>query len=1044
MKNLSSDSDKKRLLAIAALFERNFSLDWLLELTGYKAGSILAAMEEGIQQGFLDRQPGWFFAFKSSEMKKQWEECFSSEENEHWHCQIAELLFREYPNEVRNAAAVAGHLLHIKNDLNGCRLLMRAADAVGNAKSFQTVLTYYGKILDDLSKIPGLEADTLSIEIALKYASICGGRVDPEAVNSVFQEAGAKAENRGLLKERCLIEMYIAHTYFLQSKFGRAIEYFEKGWVLAKSLDDSAFLESVRPFHSFSFFCEGRCKKVIRSYEESAQVIEIFSPENYEFAGTVGLAYALSGHFSQGLGLLDAIRKQCMENENQFNLNNVYVNMATLMIQLVRPDEAISFLNNITDDEDSEHSIRARYLFSYANYLKGDKEEAFRHLKYGLERRLNVNISINTNETWFALCNAMEVGELPAFEGVRLEDEINFYLAERNVLMKGIAYRYKAFLHERQGFPLEQIIENLKLSSQLLEEAGAVFEQCRSLQALIRLQALKGDQWAIEKGKEKITTILGGLSQNFVPNDLKGFINAGSRDPKSLIEEILSLSQDMSTIRDEKRLMQLIISKSNRITGAERGAIFGIKKDGQKLQINLKATKNITAEDIANQAFSGARKIIEEVAETGKGRTVKISSDITQIEKGRVLSNICAPMVIRNRVVGVLYHDNSIFANSFKDEDLKLLGYFGAQAAIALDHAEAYTKIQNLNKKLYQEKQYYKEQSFQNLDFENFIGKSSNLLQVLSKIKQVADTGTNVIILGETGVGKEMVARALHTHSIRRKQPFIKVLCNALPESLIASELFGHEKGAFTGSAQRRIGRFELADGGTLFLDEIGDLPMDIQTSLLRVLQSKEFERVGGSQTIHSDFRLITATNRDLNEAVTRQRFRQDLYYRLNVFPIYVPPLRERKEDIPLLAYNFFKIFSARMGKDFDGIPQKEMNKLMNHSWPGNIRELEGVIERGIIMSNGVHFRVPEIGMGEKEFLETKPKATLRDMERSYILRTLEQTGWKVRGSGGAAEILDMNYSTLSVRMKKLGIVRPPEYPRGRKKGTWDNVYSFR
>ena len=1035
-----SDFNKERLLAVAALFESSFSLDWLSELTSFKPGAILAVMEEGVHGGFLDKQPGWVFAFADSETKRQWREQLSLEEKKHWHHQIAELLLRESPHDVRNVEAAAGHLLHVQNDLNGCRLLLRVADMVKQAKSFKAALSYYGKILDDLSNIQGEEADRLFVEISHRYADIYAGRVEAEKAQAVFRKASAKAEKWGLRQDLSLLEQYTAHTYFLQSRYARAIEHSEKCVEIAKSVDSQEFWESAKAVQSISFFYQGRLTDVIRNYEASAPVIENFSLINYELSivCVVGLCYALNGQFSQGLGLLDALRKHCLEIDNQNILNHINIHMATLMIQLHRPDEAISFLDSMPDDHDDDHSLRAKYILAYAYYLKGEMQEAFRYLKYGLERRRTMNISISTNGLWLELCKAMELGELPRFEGIRLEDEINSYIAEKNILMKGIAYQHLAALQEREGQSPEKIIGNLSLSAQLLEEAGAVFEQCRTLKALLRWQMQKGELEAADETRQKIMLILGSFGQNYIPSDLKGFVDATPRDSDALVEEILNLSQEMSSIRDEKKLMQRIISTSNRITGAERGAIFGmtIKKEGHKFQIRLKATKNITSAQVDSQAFSGTKKMIEEVVITGKGRIATNSQGINLPGQEQVLSQICVPMVIRNKVVGVLYHDNSIFLNSFKEEDLKLLGYFAAQAAIAMDNAEAYTKIQDLNQKLYQEKQYYKDQSFQNHDFEDFVGKSPSLLQVLNKIKQVADTGAIVLILGETGVGKEVVARALHNHSSRRDQPFIKVLCNALPETLIASELFGHEKGAFTGSVERRIGRFELADGGTLFLDEIGDLPLDIQTSLLNVLQSKEFERVGGSQTIRSDFRLITATNRNLKEAVRSKKFRQDLYYRLNVFPIYVPPLREREEDIPLLANYFFKTFSAQMGKTFDGIPQKEMNKLMKHDWPGNIRELEGIIERGVIMSNGPYFMVPELGVEQKESGKAWPKTTMKEMERFHILHALEQTGWKVRGPGGAAEVLDMNYSTLVSRMRKLGIVRPPAHPRGRKKGT--------
>jgi len=1031
------DFDKDRLMAVAALFGNSFSLDWLTELTTCKPGSVLAILEEGIQHGILDKQPGWFLAFKSPPEQKALAERLSLEEKEYWHGQIANLLFRELPNDVQKSQMIADHLYNIRNDLSGCRLLLNAAVALSRSNSFTTALSYYQKAFDDLSGINGPEADHLFIETALKYTEICSGRVAAEKAREILQEAGAKARRLGLRQEISLLETYLGFTYYCESLYGRAIQCFDNGWEMAKSIDDPVFRKFAGTFHTFSYFCKGQIVNVIRSYEESVPVIENLSMEYYQpvLACAVGLCYGLNGLFSQGLGLVDAIRKHCLKNDH-FIPNYVHMNMAFLMIHLHRPDDALSFLNRMVDDGDSDQLLRAGYIAAFAHYLKGEKKEAFKSLKYCLERRRSFNIGISTHGLWFELCKAMEEGELPRFEGIRLEDEINFYIEEKNILIKGIAYRYKAFIQEREKQSIEKIVETLALSSKLLEEAGAIFEQCRSLQALIRQQILRGDQPAAEETKSKIRTILGSFSHNFVPNDLRAFIDASAHDPESLIEEILNLSQDMSTIRDEKRLMQRIISTSNRITGAERGAIFGIKKDGPKFQIGLKATRNISAAQTESPTFASAQKMIEEVVETGKGRIARIPSDAMQPGQEQILSQICVPMVIRNKVVGALYHDNSIIPNSFKDEDLKLLGYFGTQAAIALDHAETYTNIQSLNKKLYQEKQYYKEQTFQDADFKGFIGRSPCLIEVMNKIRQVADTETTVLILGETGVGKEMVARALHNHSSRQNQPFIKVLCNALPESLIGSELFGHEKGAFTGSLQRRIGRFELADGGTLFLDEIGDLPFDIQTTLLRVLQSKEFERVGGSQTIRSDFRLITATNRDLEEAVRIKKFREDLYYRLNVFPIYVPPLNERIDDIPLLTYHFFKIFCTRLGKVFDGIPQKEMNKLLKHDWPGNIRELEGVIERAVIMSKSPHFRIPEIGGARKRYTETEAHVTMKDMECSHILRTMERTGWKLRGPGGAAEALEMNYSTLCARMRKLGIVRPSGYPRGRRKGT--------
>jgi transcriptional regulator with GAF, ATPase, and Fis domain len=309
------------------------------------------------------------------------------------------------------------------------------------------------------------------------------------------------------------------------------------------------------------------------------------------------------------------------------------------------------------------------------------------------------------------------------------------------------------------------------------------------------------------------------------------------------------------------------------------------------------------------------------------------------------------------------------------------------------------------------------------------VGTSSAIQLILAQISKVAKTDTAVLILGETGVGKNLLAEAVHRQSLRADGPFITVQCSALTESLITSELFGHEKGAFTGATNRYVGRFEMAHKGTLFLDEIGDLSLEVQARLLRVLQSKEFERVGGGKDVLvSDFRLIAATNRNLEQEVQTGRFREDLYYRINVIPLLIPPLRERKDDIPLLVRHFLNIYNTKQGTNVK-IKQETMDALIRHNWPGNIRELENVIQRGFIAGTGSYFQLPSLRPGVPGSTENNNKfKTLKEQEREHILQALQQSRWKINGPGGAAQILDINASTLAFRMKKLGIKKPAIY----------------
>ena len=336
----------------------------------------------------------------------------------------------------------------------------------------------------------------------------------------------------------------------------------------------------------------------------------------------------------------------------------------------------------------------------------------------------------------------------------------------------------------------------------------------------------------------------------------------------------------------------------------------------------------------------------------------------------------------------------------------------------------ALSEIKKLKNQLEAEREYLQEEIKLEYNHENIIGQSDAINYVFYKVEQIAASDTTVLVLGETGTGKELVARAIHSLSLRKDHAFVKINCAALPSHLIESELFGHEKGAFTGAHARQLGRFEVAIGATLFLDEIGELPLELQPKMLRVIQDGEFERLGSSDTIKVDARLIAATNRNLEEEVRQGRFREDLWYRLNIFPITVPPLRERMEDIALLVDFFVRKISKRLGKSIENIPVSVMNTLQEYHWPGNIRELENVLERAVINSSGPKLHlVDDLKKPHKELTATQK--TLEAVERDHIVRVLEQTNWKVSGKDGAAEILGLNRSTLRARIRKLDIHQP-------------------
>jgi formate hydrogenlyase transcriptional activator len=431
-----------------------------------------------------------------------------------------------------------------------------------------------------------------------------------------------------------------------------------------------------------------------------------------------------------------------------------------------------------------------------------------------------------------------------------------------------------------------------------------------------------------------------------------------------------------------------------------------------------------------------------------EGRTVIVrgsdfdayKSEVIKLLRAEGMQTIlCIPLSNRGRTFGSL-NLASRRPDAFVDGDIEVVQQVAAQVAIAVENAVAFKEIDALKEKLSEEKLYLEEEIRNAFNFEEIVGESAAIRRVLAQVELVAPAGTTVLLQGETGTGKEVIARAVHNLSPRRERTFVKINCAAIPSGLLEAELFGHERGAFTGALNQKIGRFELADRGTLFLDEIGDIPLELQPKLLRVLQEQEFERLGSNRTQRVDVRVVAATNRDLPKLVAERAFRSDLYYRLNVFPIHIPALRERKEDVPLLVRYFVQKFSRALNKTVEYVPADVMEALTNYAWPGNIRELENLIERAVLLSPGKELRVPLAELKSTSAIpdpatpfsafsistvSSAPVSTLEEAERQHILRALRQTEWRIAGPKGAANILGMKRTTLQARMRKLGIRRP-------------------
>ncbi|MFH1136561.1 MAG: sigma 54-interacting transcriptional regulator [Pseudomonadota bacterium] len=1018
------DEFATRILFAASLFKIEFSIDWLLELTGEKAADTLKALDFGLRRGVLrSRRAGWY---EFGDQKDR-EGCLERGRGapETLLGRAAAILLRELPESPDRSGAVAELLLRLTNDLDGCRLLIAAADSLRKAYRTAAAFECYTKALEDLQPLRGrMEADHLFIDAAIQYSKLSSATSDSTLVIAALKKASALAAEHGLTAQLALLRMHLAKQEWLRSRYGIALRRFNQGWADSRHIDNETFQRSARIFSMFFHYWLGRFKDAVDSYEQFLPEIENIPKAHFPLQArlTIGSCYAHCGQVSLGVGMLDAIREHCNKSGDVGLAGHALVAIAVIFFETGRVEEIDDLL-----DEALSQGIAGQNIFirigallckAYGAYLLGRPDEAVANLVEFGRLSQAAQMELRNYPQVLDMCWAMEQGRLPMVPGYSFQEEVARAVGSRNVFMKGMGYRYLALDHRRRGWPAAEVSAALAKSLRFLEESGH-----RIQLASVRLDYARE---LFNAGLEEKAAALAGpsaqylmsVNERLVPDDLRHLVKE-MRSEKDLLREILALGQELVTLRAHRDVVGRVISTANRLTGAERGAIFILDETTGRLA--LKAAKNLTREEVESDDFSRSRELIETTFRAAEGRLSEGPPEPPS--PGRAIrSRICAPMLLRQDVVGVLYLDNRLYRGAFTASDLELLDYFAALASIALENARAFNVLREGYLKQKEEKQYYEQKYLERMHYEEMVGQSRRIRQVFRQIDSVARTDATVLIHGETGVGKELVARAIHRLSDRKEGPFIHVNCSALSEHLIASELFGHEKGAFTGATQRRLGRFELADGGALFLDEVGDIPLAVQVRLLLVLQSKEFERVGGQATLRSDFRLMAATNRDMLEEVRAGRFRQDLYYRLNVFPILAPPLRERPEDIPLLAHHFLAMFAKRQNKNITRIPPEELDRLTSYHWPGNVRELENLIERGVILSKGPDFRIPEMGLGGAASPDDGAPLTHAENERAHLVRTLKRVRGKISGPRGAAELLDLHPNTLRYRLRKLGI----------------------
>ena len=820
----------------------------------------------------------------------------------------------------------------------------------------------------------------------------------------------------------------LAKTFIKTARSDEAVTLLEQAWHM---LDRHDFPDHIRLqvalANSELLFWQGYINKAIERYESVIGNHEELPSdiETLKSCIRLGWTYGVAGETARGVGLIRSVRRKARELGAGDLERYATLILVIVLSEAKRIEEAEAFLEELFNGPavflDHYTLWPGNGKKAYFCYCRGEYEKAFAYQNKAWENSLALGTPHHRGPDNLEVMLGLEERGMIHPEW-NFESDIERLLNWPDIYMQGVALRFRALKDYTNNQSLATVKDNVNKSIALLHQAGAKIELAHAKILLARILLREKKVSSAEKLLKTAWKVFSKVNPYLFPEDLKPYLDRASKHAFWL-EALVHVGNALSAVRTRNDLLSQIIKQGMLIAGAERGAIFC----RQEQTLEIAASRNISIAEIAADTFSCQMKLIEQVFKSGCEivNTVDVCRMTDEENRSGAGWTGCFPIRLKSRVMGVIFMDRGPTRLQLPEDELCLLRIICNQAAVALENMEAYEEVVDLKSDLEAEAHFYREVCEPNSAKGLMIGRTEPFKQMLNLIRRVASSDSTVMITGETGVGKELVAQAIHQHSNRSASPFIAVNVVSLSPELIASELFGHEKGAFTGASQTRKGRFELASTGTLFLDDIDSFSLEIQAKMLRVLETKEFERVGGTKTLQTRFRLIAASNRDIEELVEQGLFRSDFYYRLNVFPIRVPALRERAEDIPLLARYFLEMFCQKFGKHIDRIMKKDQDLLMSYHWPGNIRELRHVIERAVLLSRNGHLVIPPL---DRSSLETDGDderiLSLQEMEKRHIVKALTRCRGKVNGPGGASELLEVKPTTLYSKMKRLGITR--------------------
>jgi transcriptional regulator with GAF, ATPase, and Fis domain/tetratricopeptide (TPR) repeat protein len=870
---------------------------------------------------------------------------------------------------------------------------------------------------------------SLFVRTSLEFSNLCLGLGRGfDQLKPILEKARAVSEDIGDRRSRALTSLHLGRLHYLGNRIPESMGAFSEGKAGVEELGDEDIRVEAAEFIGMYYFAQGRFAEARPHLDEAARSFEaeeLRRPINLSAPLWLALCSFYLAQFHDAIGTADYYYRLSLARSDLSQACMLQATLGLFLSFIDRRDEAGRHLSSALDKAvQTENALAIAFAkagIGRQYYREGRLHEARDWIAQGLEESHASGLMLEYGSD-LLLETAFELAQ----EGVEpispfdMDRELKRIMRQPNIHLRGVALRLSAIAAADRGENEGHVESLLQSSEKYLKQSGDPVQLAKTRLELARLKLNQGDEDKARLLARKAWKGFSGYGEVLYPDDLRDLLEvkrgfSPERDSRpELFEMFVNMIHDMKPSPDVNGILTRTVASTSRFFGAERGGVFWFPRRGGANRPVLRAGHNLSPDDVSTKEFRWSLSLISKAYR--ENTPLLIQNEGMSLSPTRVMAVLCAPFEVEGRVQGVLYHDNSHVPECFEAFEISDLVRIARSLASFVEH------LVELSQQVQQRTSSSLTRIWQS-DSREIVTGNPQMLEILAQLDHIAGSDGTVLITGETGAGKELFANRLHEMSGRREGPFVIVDPTTIPETLVESELFGHEKGAFTGAERQKPGRLELANGGTLFIDEVGEIPKSVQAKLLRALQEKTLVRVGGTITLRSDFRLVAATNRDLAREVAAGRFREDLYYRINVVPLAIPPLRERKEDIPLLAKYFLAKYASRYGRPEIELTKKDEAKLMGYDWPGNVRELENVVERTVLLSMGeeLEFRLPAEDMTvSRNLFSDYP--TLDEMQRRYIQQVLEKTGGKIGGPGGAAEILGMKRTTLNDRMRKLGL----------------------